>query len=53
MTIERIENGQRFCRVLRHNGTVYLAGMTADDFAEIGGWSAARVKVKEGQGDGR
>ena len=31
MTIERIENGQRFCRVLRHNGTVYLAGMTADD----------------------
>lgn len=33
MTIERIENGQRFCRVLRHNGTVYLAGMTADDLS--------------------
>jgi enamine deaminase RidA (YjgF/YER057c/UK114 family) len=31
MTIERIENGSRFCRVLKHNGTVYLAGMTADD----------------------
>lgn len=31
MTIERLENGQRFCRVLKHNGTVYLAGMTADD----------------------
>ena len=31
MTIERLENGQRFCRVLRHNGTVYLAGLTADD----------------------
>jgi len=26
MSIERIENGERFCRVLRHNGTVYLAG---------------------------
>lgn len=31
MSIERLENGQRFCRVLTHNGTVYLAGMTADD----------------------
>ncbi|MDQ0512266.1 RidA family protein [Ancylobacter amanitiformis] len=31
MTINRIENGTRFCRVLTHNGTVYLAGMTADD----------------------
>ncbi len=31
MTIERLENGPRFCRVLKHNGTVYLAGMTADD----------------------
>lgn len=31
MTIERLENGQRYCRVLKHNGTVYLAGMTADD----------------------
>ena len=33
MTIERYENGSRFCRVLRHNGTVYLAGMTADDLS--------------------
>jgi enamine deaminase RidA (YjgF/YER057c/UK114 family) len=31
MTIQRIENGSRFCRVLSHNGIVYLAGMTADD----------------------
>lgn len=31
MTIERFDNGPRFCRVLRHNGTVYLAGTTADD----------------------
>ena len=31
MTIQRFENGARFCRVLEHNGTVYLAGMTADD----------------------
>lgn len=31
MTIQRFENGQRFCRVLSHNGTVYLSGMTADD----------------------
>ena len=33
MTIERFENGPRFCRVLRHNGTVYLAGLTADDLS--------------------
>jgi enamine deaminase RidA (YjgF/YER057c/UK114 family) len=31
MTIQRFENGSRFCRVLSHNGTVYLSGMTADD----------------------
>ena len=31
MTIQRFENGARFCRVLSHNGTVYLAGMVADD----------------------
>jgi enamine deaminase RidA (YjgF/YER057c/UK114 family) len=31
MTIKRFENGTRFCRVLSHNDTVYLAGMTADD----------------------
>ena len=33
MTIERLENGPRFCRLLKHNGTVYLAGMTADDLS--------------------
>ena len=33
MTIQRFENGSRFCRVLSHNGTVYLAGMTADDLS--------------------
>ncbi|HEV7254748.1 MAG TPA: RidA family protein [Mesorhizobium sp.] len=33
MTIERLEDGPRFCRVLKHNGTVYLAGMTADDLS--------------------
>jgi enamine deaminase RidA (YjgF/YER057c/UK114 family) len=31
MTIERLDNGERYCRVLRHNGTVYVAGMTSDD----------------------
>ena len=31
--IERIENGQRFCRVMKHNGIVYLSGLTADDTA--------------------
>ena len=31
MNIRRFDNGPRFCRVLSHNGTVYLAGMTADD----------------------
>ena len=30
MTIQRFDNAPRFCRVLSHNGTVYLAGMTAD-----------------------
>ena len=33
MNIERLENGPRFCRVLRYNGTVYIAGMTADDLS--------------------
>jgi enamine deaminase RidA (YjgF/YER057c/UK114 family) len=31
MTIRRLDNGPRFCRVLTYNGIVYLAGMTADD----------------------
>ncbi|RIY02568.1 RidA family protein [Aureimonas flava] len=33
MTIQRHAVGERFCRALTHNGTVYLAGMTADDLA--------------------
>jgi enamine deaminase RidA (YjgF/YER057c/UK114 family) len=33
MSIQRIESGPRFCRVLTHNGIVYLAGMTADDLS--------------------
>ena len=33
MTIERFENGPRFCRVLKYNGIVYLAGFTADDLS--------------------
>lgn len=33
MTIERFENGPRFCRVLRYNGTVHVAGITADDLS--------------------
>lgn len=33
MTIERFENGPRFCRVLRHRDTVYVAGLTADDLS--------------------
>jgi len=36
MTIERLENGQRFCRVLRYNGTVYVSGLTADDLSGDG-----------------
>ena len=31
MSIKRFEHGPRFCRVLTHNGTVYLSGMTAND----------------------
>ena len=42
MTIQRFENGPRFCRVLSHNGTVYLAGMTADD---TGGDTAAQTRA--------
>ena len=33
MTIERFAPGPRFCRALSHNGTVYLAGLTADDLS--------------------
>ena len=31
MSIQRFENDVRYCRVLSHNGTVYIAGMTSDD----------------------
>ena len=30
MSIQRFENGPRMSRVVVHNGTVYLAGLTAD-----------------------
>jgi enamine deaminase RidA (YjgF/YER057c/UK114 family) len=33
MDIQRFENGPRFCRVLSHNGTVYVAGIVADDLS--------------------
>jgi enamine deaminase RidA (YjgF/YER057c/UK114 family) len=33
MTIERFENGPRMSRVVVHNNTVYLAGLTADKAA--------------------
>ena len=33
MSIQRLESGPRFCKVLTHNGVAYLAGMTADDLS--------------------
>lgn len=33
MTIQRFEIGPRFCRALSYNGTVYLAGIVADDLS--------------------
>ena len=33
MSIQRFENGPRMSRVVVHNGTVYLAGLTADKTA--------------------
>lgn len=41
MDIQRFENGPRFCRVLAYNGTVYIAGMTADD---LSGDTAAQTR---------
>lgn len=32
--IERFESGPRMSRAVRHNGTVYLAGLTADDLSQ-------------------
>ncbi len=34
MTITRLAPGQRFCRAVVHDRTVYLSGMTADDLSE-------------------
>jgi enamine deaminase RidA (YjgF/YER057c/UK114 family) len=34
MTITRIDPGQRFCKAVVHNGTVYLAGLTASDLTQ-------------------
>jgi enamine deaminase RidA (YjgF/YER057c/UK114 family) len=34
MTITRIDPGARFCKAVVHNGTVYLAGMTALDLTQ-------------------
>lgn len=37
MTIERINTNQRMSQIVKHNGTVYLAGQVADDEkADIG-----------------
>jgi enamine deaminase RidA (YjgF/YER057c/UK114 family) len=33
MTITRIDPGQRFCKAVVHNGTAYLAGLTASDLS--------------------
>ena len=41
MTIQRIENGARFCRVLSHNGVVYLSGMVAEN---VSGDTAAQTQ---------
>lgn len=32
--IERLEVGARMSRVVKHNGVVYLAGLTADDLSQ-------------------
>jgi enamine deaminase RidA (YjgF/YER057c/UK114 family) len=49
MPIERFENGPRFCRVLRYNGTVYIAGLTADD---LSGDTTAQTREILGKIDG-
>jgi len=36
MSIQRFENGPRFCRVLAHQGTVYVAGIVAGLLARAG-----------------
>ena len=34
MSITRIDPGARLCKALVHNGTVHLAGLTADDLTQ-------------------
>lgn len=34
MTITRIDPGARFCKVVVHGGTIYLAGLTASDLSQ-------------------
>ncbi len=49
MSIQHFENGPRFCRVLSHNGTVYVAGIVADDLtADTTGQTAEILKKIDG-----
>jgi enamine deaminase RidA (YjgF/YER057c/UK114 family) len=50
MSIERFENGPRMSRAVVHNGTVYLAGLTAD--ATVGKSVAEQAKEILGKIDG-
>ncbi len=50
MTIQRFENGPRMSRVVVHNDTVYLAGLTAD--ATVGQSVAEQTKEILGKIDG-
>jgi enamine deaminase RidA (YjgF/YER057c/UK114 family) len=50
MTIERFESGPRMSRVVVHNNTVYLAGLTAD--ASAGKSVAEQTKEILGKIDG-
>jgi len=50
MTIQRFENGPRMSRVVVHNDTVYLAGLTAE--ATVGHSVAEQTKEILGKIDG-
>src|SRR4029079_6550998 len=50
MTVQRFENGPRMSRVVVHNDTVYLAGLTAD--ATVGQSVAEQTKEILGKIDG-
>ena len=50
MTIQRFENGPRMSRVVVHNDTVYLAGLTAE--ATVGQSVAEQTKEILGKIDG-